>query len=89
MLVLSRKQDQTIHCQLNEAGLRKLLEQLQTRKQNCRVGDPEPTVNIEITVVRATSGVARLGVNAPKEVIVLRDELVSPAESPFDVDHVR
>jgi carbon storage regulator CsrA len=38
-----------------------------------------PDLNITVTVVSVTGGVVRLGIEAPPDVQVLREELLTPA----------
>lgn len=45
-------------------------------KEQIFIGD-----NIVVTVVRSTNGSVRLGIDAPKNVRVVRGELLAPGES--------
>lgn len=45
-----------------------------------------PNQNVRITVVRTAGGRVRLGIEAPKDVVIRRGELVDQSPSPLSED---
>ena len=73
MLVISRKENQSATMTINKEGLQTLLEETET------TGEP---AKIKITIVKLRTGTMRLGIDAPKCIRVLRDEIIDKTPKP-------
>lgn len=73
MLVLTRHEDQAIRVVLNEQTLEALLEEARL------TGEP---VRILVTAVHIGRGTVRLGIDAPQQVRIMRNELTDLSPEP-------